>query len=135
MNIVTFGNFQGCVCEWLSGRKQAPQTNSPPKRPPPSFVLSLSLRGSPLSSITFFTIHTPEKVKMFANFINLSLLAVLPITALASHGPLLNRHHELAKRVEGNVDLFKRVSGSRWSFYNVETGNALVPSYSYCHGH
>ncbi|KAF8968395.1 hypothetical protein BDZ97DRAFT_1916231 [Flammula alnicola] len=65
---------------------------------------------------------------MFANLFNLSLLAVvLPITALgSSHGNLLNRHHHsgLAKRQEGNVSLLERGPGSRWSFYNVETGSA-----------
>ncbi|CAA7265416.1 unnamed protein product [Cyclocybe aegerita] len=62
---------------------------------------------------------------MFAKLLSLSLLSLLPITAFASHGnPLLNRHHEIAKRAEGHVDLFKRVSNSKWSYYNVQTGNA-----------
>lgn len=71
---------------------------------------------------------------MFANLLNLSLLALaLPIATLANyHGnPILNRHHhhqDIARRADGHVDLFKRVSNARWSFYNVETGNALVPS-------
>ena len=71
---------------------------------------------------------------MFANLLNLSLLALaLPITTLADyHGnPILNRnphHRSVARRADGHVDLFKRVSNARWSFYNVETGNALVPS-------
>jgi hypothetical protein len=70
---------------------------------------------------------------MFANLLNLSLLALaLPITTLANyHGnPILNRnphHRSVARRADGHVDLFKRVTGARWSFYNVETGNALVP--------
>jgi len=66
---------------------------------------------------------------MFAKLLNLSLL-VLPIATLASyHGnPILNRHHQdIARRADGHVELFKRVTGGRWSFYNVETGNALVP--------
>ncbi|KAJ3504014.1 hypothetical protein NLJ89_g8160 [Agrocybe chaxingu] len=62
---------------------------------------------------------------MFAKLLSLSLLSLLPITAFASHGnPLLNRHHEIAKRADGHVDLFKRVSNSKWSYYNVQTGNA-----------
>ncbi|KIM39439.1 hypothetical protein M413DRAFT_29185 [Hebeloma cylindrosporum] len=65
---------------------------------------------------------------MFANLLNLSLLALaLPITTLASsyHGnPILNRHHDIARRAEGNVEVFKRFSGAKWSYYNVETGNA-----------
>lgn len=67
---------------------------------------------------------------MFANLLNLSLLALaLPITTLADyHGnPILNRnphHRSVARRADGHVDLFKRVSNARWSFYNVETGNA-----------
>jgi len=70
---------------------------------------------------------------MFANLLNLSLLALaLPITTLGYHGnPILNRNHHrhsVARRADGDVDLFKRVTGARWSFYNVETGNALVPS-------
>lgn len=72
---------------------------------------------------------------MFANLLNLSLLALaLPITTLANnyHGnPILNRnphHRSVARRADGDIDLFKRASGARWSFYNVETGNALVPS-------
>ncbi|KJA20259.1 hypothetical protein HYPSUDRAFT_43400 [Hypholoma sublateritium FD-334 SS-4] len=64
---------------------------------------------------------------MFAKLVKLSLLSlVLPINALAgSHGNLLNRHHDIAKRQPGNVAPFdRRISGARWSFYNVETGNA-----------
>lgn len=67
---------------------------------------------------------------MLTNIINLSLLSLLlPITAYAGHGnPLLNRHHELAKRADGHVDLFHRAAGARMSYYNVQTGNALVHS-------
>ena len=68
---------------------------------------------------------------MFAKVLNLSFLALaLPIAALASyHGnPILDRHHhEVARRADGHVELFKRISGARWSYYDVETGNALVP--------
>lgn len=55
------------------------------------------------------------------------LLLLLPISALAGpHGsvPLHNRHHELARRAEGNVQLHRRqfFSGARFTLYNAETG-------------
>ncbi|KAF9476346.1 hypothetical protein BDN70DRAFT_882603 [Pholiota conissans] len=62
---------------------------------------------------------------MFASIAKLSLLTLaLPVTAFASsHRQLLNRHHgDIAKR--NNNTLERRTSNSRWSFYNVETGNA-----------
>ncbi|KAF8904422.1 RlpA-like double-psi beta-barrel-protein domain-containing protein-containing protein [Gymnopilus junonius] len=37
---------------------------------------------------------------------------------------IFHRHQDLAKRSEGDLQLFKRFSGARWSFYNTETGNA-----------
>ena len=66
---------------------------------------------------------------MVAGLFTTSLLSLLlPISALAgphASGPLLIRHHDLAKRVDGNMQIYnKRGPGSRWSFYNVETGNA-----------
>ena len=68
---------------------------------------------------------------MFATLLNLSLLALaLPIGTLASyHGnPIMYRYpHSVSKRAEGHVELFKRFSNSRWTFYNAETGNPLVP--------
>lgn len=63
---------------------------------------------------------------MFANIAKLSLL-VLPATVLASsHGQHLNRNHnDIAKRQQAaNETLEPRGANSRWSFYNVETGNA-----------
>lgn len=63
---------------------------------------------------------------MFSSLLTFSLLALsLPIDALAAaHGNhLFNRHHELAKRADGNVELFKRFSNARWTFYNAETGS------------
>ena len=62
---------------------------------------------------------------MFASLFTFSILALsLPIDALAAvHGShLVNRHHELAKRAEGTVELSKRVSNARWTYYNAETG-------------
>lgn len=65
---------------------------------------------------------------MFSTLLKLSLLALaLPIATLAGyHGnPIMNRYpHGIAKRAEGHVQLFKRVSNSKWSFYDAETGNA-----------
>jgi hypothetical protein len=66
---------------------------------------------------------------MLANIAKLSLLSlVLPATVLASsHGHLLNRNHnDLAKRHQSANEsaLERRGPNSRWSFYNVETGNA-----------
>ncbi|KAF9553807.1 hypothetical protein CPC08DRAFT_215252 [Agrocybe pediades] len=68
---------------------------------------------------------------MFAKLLNFSTQALLaasllvPLAAAGSHSnPLLNRHHDIARRADGHVDLHRRVSGARWSFYNVETGNA-----------
>jgi len=66
---------------------------------------------------------------MFSNFLSVSLLACIlsiPVTAsIGSHAPaILRRHHELAMRSDGDVQLFKRFSNARWSFYNTETGSA-----------
>ncbi|KDR75154.1 hypothetical protein GALMADRAFT_249089 [Galerina marginata CBS 339.88] len=66
---------------------------------------------------------------MFSNILSVSLLACflsIPVSAsIGSHAPaILRRHHELALRSDGDVELFKRFSGARWSFYNTETGNA-----------
>ncbi|KAH9485570.1 hypothetical protein JR316_0002480 [Psilocybe cubensis] len=56
---------------------------------------------------------------------SLSLACLVPKAAAASsHGPHLSRHAELAKRADSDVQLFRRVTGSRWTYYNVETGNA-----------
>ena len=41
----------------------------------------------------------------------------------AVHG-LHADHSGLARRMSGDVNLQKRGAGSRWSFYNTETGNA-----------
>ena len=64
---------------------------------------------------------------MVAGLFTTCLLSLLlPITALAGpHGsvPLVNRHHSLARRAEGNIRLYER-GGDRFSFYNAETGDA-----------
>lgn len=66
--------------------------------------------------------------EMVAGLFTTSLLSLLlPITALAGPhlaGPFSNRHHDLARRVEGNVQLYQRGPDSRWSYYNAETGSA-----------
>jgi len=57
----------------------------------------------------------------------LYLLAwVLPVQVSAHHGmpAIFHRHQDLVKRSEGDLQLFKRFSGARWSFYNTQTGNA-----------
>jgi len=65
---------------------------------------------------------------MVAGLFTTSLLSlILPVLVLAgphSSGPLIGRHHELARRAESNVQLFQRDPGSRWTFYNAETGSA-----------
>ncbi|KAH9483974.1 Allergen Asp f 7-like protein [Psilocybe cubensis] len=64
---------------------------------------------------------------MLSNILSLSLLSLLlPITAsAAAHGnPILNRHHDIARRADGHIDVFKRAAGAKMSYYNVQTGNA-----------
>jgi len=68
---------------------------------------------------------------MLSNVLNLALLVAFPLSALAAnHGHFLNRRHaDLAKQVElGNStnSPVRRASGARWSYYDVETGNAWV---------
>ena len=49
-------------------------------------------------------------------------LAVL--ATAGSHKVHLNRqHHEVAKRMSGDVTLEKRFDGSKWSYYDAQTGN------------
>ena len=64
---------------------------------------------------------------MVAGLFTTCLLSLLlPITALAgphASGAFVNRHHDLARRAEGNVQLHRR-GGDRLSFYNAETGDA-----------
>lgn len=56
---------------------------------------------------------------MLLNLFRLSILA-LPLAALASvHNPHLNRHHDIAKRASGHIELHKRFSATRWTFYDV----------------
>jgi len=70
---------------------------------------------------------------MLSNVLNLALVALaLPLSTLAAnHGHLLNRRHaDLAKRdidnVTDSVIVSSRAPGSRWSYYDVQTGNAWV---------
>ena len=51
------------------------------------------------------------------------LFRVLSTIYTAVHG-LHADHSGLARRMSGDVNLQKRGAGSRWSFYNTETGNA-----------
>jgi len=57
---------------------------------------------------------------------NLASLLALPALALAgSHDKFLNRNHDaLAKRAPGEVELHRRFSNSKWTFYDTQTGNA-----------
>jgi len=64
---------------------------------------------------------------LFDFVFSISLLAwILPIQVSAGHDipAIFHRHEQLAKRSEGDLQLYKRFSGARWSFYNTETGNA-----------
>ena len=66
---------------------------------------------------------------MLSNVLNLALVvAAFPLSCLAaSHGQFLNRRHaDLAKRSTENVTIQARGPGSRWSYYDVQTGNAWV---------
>ncbi|PPQ68033.1 hypothetical protein CVT25_014494 [Psilocybe cyanescens] len=52
------------------------------------------------------------------------LVMVTPTVSASYHGQPFNRHAELAKRADGDIQLFKRISGARWTYYDVEeTGN------------
>ena len=57
-----------------------------------------------------------------------SILALsLPFAALAGHiNQHFNRHQEVARRAPGEVLLQKRYDAARWSYYETQTGNALV---------
>ncbi len=64
---------------------------------------------------------------MFSTFLSFLALALPASTLAANHGHLLNRRHaEVAKRVEGNISLYHRAPGSKWSYYDVQTGQASV---------
>ncbi|TDL27551.1 hypothetical protein BD410DRAFT_782657 [Rickenella mellea] len=60
----------------------------------------------------------------FTTLVGVSLLTVtLPFTALAgSHDTLHRRHHDIAKRASGDVQLHKRFSNARFTFYDVGLG-------------
>ena len=54
------------------------------------------------------------------------LTFLLPVIVLAGpHGSdFVNRHHALARRAEGNVQLLQRQSSTaRFSYYDTETGS------------
>lgn len=58
---------------------------------------------------------------MLANLFSLSLLLAAPLVVWANpHGSYhYNRHVEIARRQTGDVQLFKRFSSARWTFYDV----------------
>ncbi|KIK06513.1 hypothetical protein K443DRAFT_2991 [Laccaria amethystina LaAM-08-1] len=62
---------------------------------------------------------------MILNFSLFSLAAVASAilgVCAKPHGAHLNRHQGIAKRATGNVQLHKRFSGARWTFYDVGLG-------------
>ena len=66
---------------------------------------------------------------LFRLALSLSLMALTSsFGAYAGHEypGVFHRHQEVAKRSEGDVQLFKRVPNARLSWYNGETGNAYV---------
>jgi len=68
---------------------------------------------------------------MFSTVLSFLALALPTTTLAANHGHLFNRHHaEVAKRVEGNISLYHRAPNAKWSYYDVQTGQAsvLIPS-------
>jgi len=78
---------------------------------------------------TFFFNLTLVKNMLHISLVSLSVslfsFFLLAGASSLGHGiPLVQRHHELAKRADGDIELFRRVSGARMTFYNVETGNA-----------
>jgi hypothetical protein len=62
-------------------------------------------------------------MQLFGTFVVLASALTGLVTASAHDGHH-RRHAELAKRASG--DLVRRVSGSKWSFYDTETGNMYV---------
>jgi hypothetical protein len=66
---------------------------------------------------------------MILNFSLFSLAAVASAilgVCAKPHGAHLNRHQGIAKRATGNVQLHKRFSGARWTFYDV--GLSVFPT-------
>ncbi|RDB24073.1 Allergen Asp f 7 [Hypsizygus marmoreus] len=61
---------------------------------------------------------------MFSRFLTVSFLSLaLPLAAWANpHGVHHNHHAEVAKRQSSDVQLHKRFSQARWSFYDVGLG-------------
>lgn len=47
------------------------------------------------------------------------LSLVLPLVSANSHEQSSRRHHQIAKRAGSEVDLHKRFSGARLTFYDV----------------
>ena len=57
-----------------------------------------------------------------------SLLSLGVAVMAAQHNVLLNRNHHdaLAKRAPGHVELHRRFSNAKFTYYDAQTGNALV---------
>lgn len=65
---------------------------------------------------------------MVAGLFTTSLLSLfLPIIALAGpHGSSshFHRHHDLARRAQGSMELYHRESNVEFTFYDTDTGSA-----------
>lgn len=79
----------------------------------------------PLSYTTFLTVFLLAEMKSLG--LSTILALSLPFAALAGHiNQHFNRHQEVARRAPGEVQLQKRFDSARWSYYETQTGNALV---------
>ncbi|KAF5365618.1 hypothetical protein D9758_003187 [Tetrapyrgos nigripes] len=59
---------------------------------------------------------------MFSAVVSAALLA-LPLTVVADqHHHRAHQHRDIAKRAPGNVNVYKRFDGTRWTFYDVGLG-------------
>lgn len=60
---------------------------------------------------------------MLGNLISVAALVLLSVSLQAAgHVPLLNRHTQLAPRSRGDLNVHKRFSATRWTFYDVGLG-------------
>ena len=54
-------------------------------------------------------------------------LLLIPTASLASdmgHGHVNRGHGDISRRAEGHVDLHRRASNAKATYYDIETGNA-----------
>jgi len=87
-----------------------------------SFLLQSTILDAPLA------LHTRFKA-MFPSF-KLTLLAALLLPAVTNASPhnaaRFNPHSDISLRGEGHVNLHRRFTNARMTFYNVQTGNEYV---------